>query len=224
MSSVAKHFDEISGYYQVYKRRYKYYYDNLKKLLSELIPKNKAVLEIGCATGNLLVFLKPKIGYGIDISPEMIKIAKRKYSKSKNLNFSTKKVLDFKDYNLDYIFLSDVIEHLQNPKKMFADISEIMTKRTKLVITMANPVWEPLLMIWEKLGWKMREGPHKRIKYRQIEKMLIKIGLSIEKHSYKLLLPVNLPIISKFVNKYLERPLIKFAFIEYFVVVKSTKL
>jgi hypothetical protein len=85
---------------------------------------------------------------------------------------------------------------------------------------MANPVWEPILLIAEKLGLKMPEGRHKRIGCLQLKIIMANTGLKIIKHEYRLLVPVNISHISNFVNKYLERPLKKFAFIEYLIAVK----
>jgi ubiquinone/menaquinone biosynthesis C-methylase UbiE len=69
---VEKHFDKVAGNYDLGKRKYSYYYSNLKKLLGFLIPQNSRVYEIGCGTGDLLVSLKPKVGYGMDVSGQMI--------------------------------------------------------------------------------------------------------------------------------------------------------
>jgi len=220
MSQVKDHFDDIAEEYDYFKKRNKFYYDNLKFLLKKIIPPNKIVLEIGCGTGDLLASVKPKIGYGIDISSKMIKIAKSKFKKNKHLHFSGSYATDFKGKNLDYIFLSDVIEHLEEPEKMFKDVSQIMIDKTKLVITMANPIWEPALWVWEKLSWKMREGPHRRLKFNEIGKLLEIFNLKIETHDYFLLIPVKIPFFTDFANKYLEKVFKKYAFIEYIVATK----
>ncbi len=216
---VESHFDNVSGHYDEGKEKYDYYYSNLKKLLGDLIPPNNNVLEIGCGTGDLLVSLNPKKGMGYDVSAEMIKIAKYKYNNKKNLNF-THNSLFINHNSYDFIFLSDVIEHLENPKKEFQNIAKIMNSRTKLVITMANPIWEPLLMMWEKMGLKMREGPHYRIKNYELRIMIEKLGMMIVKHDYKLLIPVKIPFITNIANIYLEKYFKRLCFIEYFVLEK----
>jgi len=216
-TKVEKHFDKIAKSYDLGKQKYSYYYENLKSLLGSLISRNKIVFEIGCGTGDLLVSLNPKNGYGMDISDQMVKLAKSKYKSKKNLTFSTK----WPNETFDYIFMSDVIEHLERPEETFKNISELMNKKSKFVITMANPTWEPLLMVWEKLGLKMPEGSHKRIRYKDIEVLIEEAGMKIIKHGYKLLIPVWIPVITNFINKYLEKYFQRLAFIEYFVAVRS---
>ena len=217
-TKVEKHFDKVAESYDFYKKKNSFYYDNLKKLLRSLIPPKSDVFEFGCGTGELLASLNPKNGYGFDISKEMIKLAKFKHKSNKNLHFSD----SFSEIvnHQSYVFMSDVIEHLENPAETFKQISKLMNKNTKYIITMANPIWEPFLMLAEKLNLKMPEGPHKRIKYRDLRSEIEKRGLRIIKHDYTLLIPVKIPLITKFANKYFERPFRKLCFIEYFVITK----
>lgn len=216
-NTIEKHFDEVAKSYDSGKERYSYYYSSLKTLLGELIGKNKRVFEFGCGTGELLASLKPKCGYGMDISGEMIKKAKKKYSNNKNLNFS----VSLPKEKFDYIFLSDVVEHLEDHKDTFMKLKRNTDSSTKIIITMANPIWEPLLMIWEVLGWKMKEGKHKRVSFGELKRILESVGLKVAKHDYKLLIPIKIPFVTNFANKYLEKPLKKLCFIEYFVAVKA---
>lgn len=220
MTQAQKHFDLVAKDYDRYKTKNKFYYNNLKKLLSSLIPQGKTILEIGCGTGDLLASLNPKIGYGIDISPQMIKIAKSKHGLRKNLLFSTQPIIKFKNKNLDYIFMSDVIEHLEKPQKMFNQISRIMNKDTVFICTYANPRWESILMLAERLNLKMPEGKHFRLSFKEINLMLTKSNLKVTHHNYHLLLPINLPFITLLTNKYLFPLLKKYAFIEYLIVTR----
>ncbi len=59
--SVEQHFDRVAKNYDYGKRKYSYYYESLKKLLGELIPKNKKVFEVGCGTGRPFGLIGSKI-------------------------------------------------------------------------------------------------------------------------------------------------------------------
>lgn len=208
---VEKHFDIVAKKYDYYKNKNSFYYSNLKKLLRELIPACKRVMEVGTGTGDLLSSVKPKFGWGMDISSEMIKVARRKYKNKGSLMFAT----NWPTSKFEYIFMSDVIEHLENPQQVFKKISRLMNKDSILICTIANPIWEPILLVAEKLGLKMPEGIHKRITFGELRFIIKKSGLEVTRHDYDLLIPINIPFLTKFVNKYLEKYLKKYAFIEY---------
>ncbi len=220
MSKTKSHFDNIAHDYDQYAEKKPLYYGTLNSLLKSIIPKNKMILEIGCGTGDLISKLDPKVGYGIDMSEEMIRIAKRKFKNRKNLHFSTKELLAFRRKKLDYVFMSDVIEHLEKPRKMFSDLSKVMDKQTTFINTMANPKWESVLMIGEKLKYKMPEGKHNRISFAEIEVIMKNVDLVVIKHDFKLLIPVEIPLITNLANKYFEKHLKNYAFIEYFTAKK----
>ncbi len=220
-SPVASHFDTLASSYDEGKLRNSYYYSSLISLLRRYIPYNRSVLEIGCGTGELLSHLNPSKGVGIDISENMIAKARKKYT-GKNMTF---RVVSIEKYSsripFDTIFMADVIEHLTDPVCAFASVEKLMKKHTTFVITMANPIWEPVLMFAEKLHLKMPEGPHNRIAYADINRLCRVNDMHIIHHSYSTLCPVNLGIVSSALNNYCEPFLRRFAFIEFFIIKKG---
>jgi hypothetical protein len=212
-TDVQKHFDEIAGNYDYYTGKRKLHYSTLKKLIRKLIGENKKVLEIGCGTGDLLYYLKPKHGYGVDISSQMIRIAGTKYQKSKNLKFST----TWPKEKFDFIFMSDVVEHLEEREEVFRRIAGLMKPGGLFVNTMMNPVWIPVEFVYNLFGWKMPEGPHKRVAYSLLKTEIERAGMKIVSHDYTLLMPVRIPLVTHLLNTYLENLLRRFAFIEFFV-------
>lgn len=216
MSEVKKHFDQIARRYDHYKARNKFYYTQLKSLLNDLIKDGSNILEIGCGTGDLLACLNPKRGLGQDISSKMIKLATKKHP-TKKIIFTSTDLKSLRKRNFDYIFMSDVIEHLEDIEDTFSQIYRLMTPKTVFVCTMANPLWEPALMLAEKLGLKMPEGKHYRRTFSEIKILLKNTNLQVIAHDHRLLFPVRIPFLTEFVNKYLEPSLRPFAFIEFFI-------
>ena len=103
---------------QSYKQLAKYYDEliNLrvfiiyKSIIGEI--KNRRLLDLGCGTGTLLKYYSSKNEtFGIDGSPEMIKIAK---AKDKNTNYSVGDIKNFK-INKKFNIIAcafDTINHL----------------------------------------------------------------------------------------------------------------
>lgn len=218
---VEKHFDIIAKDYDYFKKKNWYYYKNLKALYKQLISKQGSVLEIGCGTGDLISTMNARQAFGIDISPEMIKIAKQKHPK---IQFEAVTVEDFKTGIIfDYIFLADVIEHLENIPSTIEAINKLCTEDTKIIFTYANPLWEPILMLLEKIGSKMPEGPHYRIPYYKFKKILENNNLQTIERGWRLLLPANIPLISALINPiFYHIPLLKrLGMLEYIIIKKK---
>ena len=153
---VEQHFDNIAAKYDYFKKKIWYYYKNLKQLYKQLIPKQKTVLEIGCGTGDLILEIDASQALGIDISREMIKIAQQKYP---HIKFEAIAIENFKtEHVIDFIFLADVIEHLEDVSGTVKSIAAISNKETIIIISYANPRWEPVLIFLEEVGLKMPEG------------------------------------------------------------------
>ena len=52
-------------------------YAQTKKFLKDKLPQDKSVLDYGCGVGRLSELFNPELYTGIDISPEMLKIARK---------------------------------------------------------------------------------------------------------------------------------------------------
>lgn len=198
-NQVVRHFNDIAYSYDTYKRRNRLYYDNLKKAAKSFIKGQRfRLLDIGCGTGDILYFLNPAYGLGIDSSSEMIKIAKKKYKKIRNLEFATRDIEEsVPNKKFDYIILLDVVEHLTDISRAFKNISNMMTSKTSLIVSMANPFWETPLMILEKFKLKMPEGPHNRITEQELISIMNKYDLKLSQK--RVYLPdLNLPLLSNF--------------------------
>ena len=190
MNDVKDHFDSIASNYDYWKKRNWYYYQNLKKIIREFVPIDKFVLEIGCGTGDILANVEPKYGIGADLNPKMIEIARSKYNGSKNLNFHVSDEIPKRKY--DFILMIDVIVHLDN-----------------IIILMANPMWQPLLLL-KKLNLKMPEVPHYRISYPELKRELEELSFVILEHDFRQLIPYNLNFLSELINSnFYKIPIIK---------------
>ena len=94
------------------------------------IGKGKKALDIGCRDGDQSKILESR-GYkvtSIDI--------KKTYSKCKIVDVNKK--LPFKKNYFDLIWCSEVIEHLDNPKKSLNDFRRILKKNGKMILTTPN--------------------------------------------------------------------------------------
>src|SRR3989344_3623929 len=122
------------------------WFDKVQKKAIEISiinKKNARVLDVGCGTGNLLLLLSKNKNlklFGIDISPNMLLIAREKLRKNKiKAELNLLAVEDLKEKNkYDYIFSTEAFHHFSNQEKALKNMKNALKKSGKLIIVDLN--------------------------------------------------------------------------------------
>ncbi len=192
--------DSIAPERDRYIRRSRHYYKNLVRFFRFNIVENSRVLEIGSGTGYLLNAVNPAHGVGIDISGAMVEIARQKYPHLTFYNQDAEQ-LDLNE-QFDYIIISDTLGYLEDIQKVIANLKKVCTPDTRIIINYHSFFWEPLLELAQSLRLKM---PHKRLNWlnrADVVNLLNLEGFDVIKTGKRYLMPVYIPLISWFLNKY----------------------
>lgn len=208
-----------------WKRKNKYYHDLLEKYFQYFIPPHKNVLELGCGTGELLASVKPAYGVGIDFSENMVAIAKNQFP---NLNFSVKDAEHFdSDYKFDYLIISDLLNSLNDIQKALNKLNTVTSSKTRIVISNYNFLWEPILELGEKIGFKAKQPLMNWLSTKDINNLLELEGFEIIKIENKILLPKKILFLSWFFNSFIANlPFFRWFTLVNFIIArkKETKL
>ena len=81
--TITKFFNNLANKRDFWINKNSSFYSDDRFYMKFLTGENIKILDIGCGTGELLAYLKPNKGLGIDLSKKMIEIA-NKISKSLN--------------------------------------------------------------------------------------------------------------------------------------------
>jgi ubiquinone/menaquinone biosynthesis C-methylase UbiE len=201
---VMESMDKLAEKRDKYIKRNKYYYKDLIKFLKYNIPEGSKILEIGCGTGYILNSLNPSRGVGIDISSEMIEIAKKKYNHLVFIQDDAEH-LDLSDETFDFIIISDTLGYLEDIQQAFNRLWKISHPGTRIIVTYHNYLWHPFLRAAEFFRLKMPQVRLNWLARKDIESLLEVEGFDIIKSSRRFLFPKFFPLISWFFNKYVCR-------------------
>lgn len=119
----------------------------------------------------------------------------------------------------DYIILSDAIGNFDDIQKTLDELHKISQEKTKIIITTYNFLWEPILNLAIKLKLNIPKPPQNWLTVKDIENLLSLANFEVIKTGNLLLLPVDIPFISLFLNTYIAKmPIIKnLCLVQYFV-------
>lgn len=156
-----------------------YYGQHAKKLYACVIDTmNKYdyqnVLDIGCGTGNILMeVLKRKniTVSGIDLSENMLDIAKTRLGEKADLKKGDSESLPWKNSFFDIVICTDSFHHYPNPKAVLTEMKRVVTPEGKIII--ADP-WlpSPFRQISNLLMPFSKDGDIKMYSYTCLKKLL----------------------------------------------------
>lgn len=202
------HLAKIAARRQSWINRNRYYYELLDRLLRFLVEPQKKVLSVRCDIGNLLAAVRPRNGKGIDICAEIVEIAQQR-----NPSFEFAVAFPDKgefqqafrpDEKFDYILFNDIGDTV-DVLQALRNLAPLCQRRTRVLITTYNHLWEPLVTFAEWVGMKVPRTEQNWLSTADIRNLLKLAGFeALETHRI-VLLPKYLPLLSGFFNRFCAR-------------------
>jgi len=197
-------------------------YRDLIKFLKFNIPEGSSILEIGSGTGYILNCLKPGRGVGIDISGEMVKRAKEKYSHLEFIQMDAENIT--LEEKFDFIIILDTIGYFEDVQKVFQELHKVSTSSTRIIITYHNFLWQPFITLAEFLRLKMPPKKLNWLNLIDISNLFILSDFDIVKIGRRFLFPKYFPLLSNFINRYMSNlPLLNDFCLCGYVIARSLK-
>lgn len=197
------YFEQLAPSYSKYRKRFNYYWGDTIKYYNYYLTDEDSILQIGCSTGDTLGALKGGFKTGIDFSTTMIEEAKKSHP---SLDFHVMAGEDLVlDRKYDVIILSNVVGYFDNVLDVFSQLKNCSHDRTKIFVNYYSRLWQPILNLAETLGLKKKSPNQNWLSKLDLENLLYLAGYESYRTNMRMLLPINIPIISYLLNKYLAR-------------------
>jgi ubiquinone/menaquinone biosynthesis C-methylase UbiE len=224
---IRNHADRVAATRDHWIERNSAYYKNDRRYMRFLVTPQSRVLDLGCGTGELLASLEPSIGVGVDLSPEMVDIARGKYP---HLDF---RVGDAEDKNFikslgdpfDYIILSDTIGLFEDIDSALSLLHAVCKPETRLIISYYAQLWEPLLKLSEVLSLRMPQPPVNFISDSDFLNLLDLSDFEAIRYDRRQLVPFRLLGLGTLINRYIAPlPLLYRLCLRTYIVARSRRL
>src|SRR5262249_20957274 len=181
-----------------YRSRNAYYHRTQRALFSTYVPEGVSVLELGCATGDVLAQVRPGRGLGVDLSPRMVARARQKYP---HLEFQQADAVFLKtDIRFDRIIINNMLEYVDDIQGLFQNCQRLLAPRGRILITTLNPLWTPVLRAGAELGLSTPDTQRNFVTGQDAANLLGLNGFEVVKLTRRTLLPKNIPVLAPIVN------------------------
>lgn len=202
---VRQHADRIAKERDSWIDRNAFYYGSDYAYMSFLVPPGLRILEVGCGTGRLLENLRPAHGVGIDISANMIDVARRN---NPSIEFHVGDIEDAEFAatirgEFDVIVLSDTIGALSDCQQALENLRHLCNRDTRIIVAYYSVLWEPVLKMAQLFGGKMPQPEQNWLSTEDIENLLSLSGYEIIKREWRQLIPKKLFGLGVLVNRYI---------------------
>ncbi len=198
-----RHFEHLAPNVTKYRRRFRYFWNDIARYCNYFIHEGDSVLEIGCADGGLISKLHGSKKTGIDFSPAMIDMAKTRHPE---VQFYVQDAEELSlDEKFDTIILSHVTGYFVDVLRVFNALNLVCHQRTRLIINYYNFLWEPVLLFGEWIGIKKTSPRQNWLTNKDLQTFLYLAGFETYRSTKRVLFPVYIPVVSWVFNKILAR-------------------
>jgi len=190
------------------------YHGEVRRAVKFVVPRGKAVLELGCAWGDLLAHLEPERGVGVDAAEEQVRHAREEHP---TLEFAVAEASAFKtEEQFDYVIATDLINQVEDVQALFEKAKAALTPSGQLIVAWHNSAWEGVIGLAERLGLKSPSHNRHWISFVDVENMLELADFEVVHHETRCLCPIDIPLVRPLLNQVLIRlPILKhFGFVD----------
>jgi SAM-dependent methyltransferase len=184
---------------------------DLQQALARLIPADARVLEAGCAEGDLLASLPQAVRHGVDYLPEVIAAARAKHPElsfevedvSARAGGVVEPVAEGRRY--DAVVCDRLCHSVLDVQGLLLGLKSRLAADGRIYLTAFNYLWEVPTRMAELGGLKRAAPTANWLSDTDFRNLFDITGLEVVRYEDRMLLPLDVPMASDAINKYLVR-------------------
>jgi SAM-dependent methyltransferase len=197
------HWAGIAGEMAAGRFKGRYYHRRLAEVYRHLIPKDARVIELGCGPGRLLAAVEPSDGLGVDFSQEMVALAGTRHPELKFVEADVHGPTV--DETFDVIILSDLVHDLWDLQEVLVSARSLCEPHTRVILNFYSRLWELPLGIAKSINLARPVLQQNWFTAHDVGNILELSGFETLRSWQEVLLPVSIPLVSSFANRFLVK-------------------
>jgi len=200
----SRHFELLRNHYDAAEElpsTSKDYRDLLAHYFNLMMTDEASVYEVGTGTGYLLERLRGKTKAGCDISPQQVERTKARLPEAEVAVSAGEELKSREKY--DFIVLADTINEAADVQALLQRLRVMAKEETRLLISFMNSLWRPPLSLARRS--KLRVAPQELswLAPDDVHNLLELADWEVVTMEPKILLPIGIPFLERFVNRFL---------------------
>ena len=200
------------------RRRNRFFHSQVDKLVASQVAPESTVLDIGCANGSTLEACRPSHGVGVDLDTQALELAKARNPEMTFLGVPVEELRESPLPEPDYVVMSMLLDDVYDIQQVLDEVGRWCGRRTRVIIVTYSRLWRPLIRLAEILRIKSRAEGENYVPWVEVENLLATEGFEVTKRIDGVLMPLRIPLVSAFINRWIA-PL---AFVRFFSLVRVT--
>ena len=198
-----------------------YYQRRLADVYRHAVAPGERILEIGCGEGDLLAFLEPSVGVGVDFSLEMLERARKRHPGA-NLRFVQADAHELElDETFDVIVLADTVNDVWDVQRVLERLRPLCHARTRIMMNFFSRLWEKPLSIGRRFGLAQPVLEQNWLLADDVINLLNLAGFETIRYWEEILWPLRTPVIDTLMNRFLVRlPFLRHGAITHMLVAR----
>lgn len=197
----AQWYTTVTAHASYFGERWRYYFDELARILRFVIPPDVSVAQLAPGTGDLLSRLPGVSRTGIESSPVLLALARTRHPDLELIeddfwSLTTKK-------RFQYVLLSEVTDSLTDVEVVLREARRLLDPQGRMVIVTRSTLWRPLFALARRLFARTQSPFRSLLRRRDLENLLYIAGFEIVRSGRSILCPVYIPLVSFIANRVL---------------------
>lgn len=185
------------------RKRSRFFHREVDQLVSSQVVPGSYVVDLGCADGSTLDACKANPGWGVDLDEDAVELARTTHPEMNFLNVPIEEVGDLPVADPDYIVMSMLLDEVYDVQDIVRQVRSWCAPTSRIVIVTYSRLWRPLIRLAEVIRLKARSDGENYVPWDEIENMIALEGFEVTKRLDGVLMPLRIPLVSAFVNRWI---------------------